>query len=218
MPALDMRRVLRTPRNANASETRAALRGRGCGDRVAKRGEAGGDAGGSRVYFATAESLVGEDTDASADVYERSGGQTTLISAGGNGAFGVGFDGASAVGTHVFMLTFASLVGADTDGARDVYERSGGQTTLVSTGPAVCSQGGWTNDPTSFAYRWNRDGAAITGATSSSYTVTDADAARQISCTVTAANADGGSSATSAPVTPPRRHHRPAARPAAVGA
>ena len=65
-----------------------------------------------------------------------------------------------------------------------------------------CSQGSWTNDPTSFAYQWNRDGAAIAGATSSSYTVTDADAARQITCTVTASNAGGASPATSAPVTP----------------
>ena len=65
-----------------------------------------------------------------------------------------------------------------------------------------CSQGSWTNDPTSFAYQWNRDGAAIAGATSSSYTVTDTDAARQITCTVTASNAGGASSATSAPVTP----------------
>ena len=41
-----------------------------------------------------------------------------------------------------------------------------------------CSQGTWTNNPTSFAYKWNRDGTAITGATSSSYTVVSADAGR----------------------------------------
>jgi hypothetical protein len=79
--------------------------------------------------------------------------------------------------------------------ARDLGDRCG-------RSDAGLLAGNWTNDPTSFAYQWNRDGAAIAGATSSSYTVTDADAARQITCTVTASNAGGASSATSAPVTP----------------
>ena len=191
---------------------------------------------GASVLFETAESLVSADTDTQYDVYERSGGQTTLIStgpAGGNGAFDPSFEGVSADGAVVLFSTDESLVSADTDAQVDVYERSGGQTTLISTGPAGgngafepsfegvsadgarvlfrtdeslisadtdtaedvyvkrilpppgntappaisgvpevgrtlgCSRGSWTNDPTSFAYAWKRDGAAIAGATSS---------------------------------------------------
>ena len=99
----------------------------------------GASADGARVFFRTVEPLVSADTDATEDVYERSGGQTTLVSTGatgGNGAFGAFFEGASADGTRVFFATEESLVSADTDAAEDVYERSGGQTTLVSTGPA----------------------------------------------------------------------------------
>ena len=79
------------------------------------------------------------DTDARDDVYERSGGQTTLVStgpAGGNGTNNAFFAGASADGGRVFFQTVEPLVSADTDTEFDVYERSGGQTTLVSTGPA----------------------------------------------------------------------------------
>src|SRR4051812_46726616 len=54
---------------------------------------------------------------------------------GGNGAFAPNFVGASADGTRVFFVTGESLVSADTDVAQDLYERAGGQTTLVSTGP-----------------------------------------------------------------------------------
>ena len=60
-----------------------------------------------------------------------------LVSTGPAGDVGgpAGFVGASPDGTHVFFETTGKLVNADTDAASDVYERSGGQTTLVSTGP-----------------------------------------------------------------------------------
>ena len=48
------------------------------------------------------------DTDTYPDIYERSGGQTTLVSTGptgGNGTFDVIFGGASADGTRVFFTT-----------------------------------------------------------------------------------------------------------------
>ena len=98
----------------------------------------GASADGARVFFDTSESLVSADTDASQDVYERSGGQTTLVSTGptgGNGALAATFSGASADGARVFFDTDESLVSGDTDASSDVYERSGGQTTLISTGP-----------------------------------------------------------------------------------
>jgi hypothetical protein len=102
---------------------------------------------GSRVFFDTDESLVAADTDSSIDVYQRSGGTTTLVStgpAGGNGANDVTFDGISKDGTHVFFETDESLVSGDSDGQTDLYERSGGTTTLVSTGPTAGSGGGAT--------------------------------------------------------------------------
>jgi len=93
---------------------------------------------GSRVFFDTQEPLVAQDTDSSTDIYQRAGGSTTLLSTGpdgGNGAFFSAFQGASADGSRVFFHTADSLLAADTDGMQDVYERSGGITTLVSQGP-----------------------------------------------------------------------------------
>jgi hypothetical protein len=93
---------------------------------------------GARVFFHTAERLTAADTDSQADVYERSGGATALVSigsTGGNGAVPAFFDGASADGTRVFFDTDERLESADTDSVQDVYERSGGTTALVSIGP-----------------------------------------------------------------------------------
>jgi hypothetical protein len=98
----------------------------------------GASADGTRVFFQTTESLVPADTDNSMDVYERSNGTTTLISTGpngGNGAFSAIFLAASADGSHVFFRTAEKMVASDTDGAQDIYERSNGTTTLISTGP-----------------------------------------------------------------------------------
>ncbi len=94
---------------------------------------------GTQVFFETAEHLTAADTDSSIDVYERSGGATTLVStgpAGGNGAPDAHFKEVSEGGSRVFFQTAERLTGADTDSAIDVYERSGGATTLLSTGPA----------------------------------------------------------------------------------
>ncbi len=94
----------------------------------------GSSLNGSRVFFQTEESLSASDTDTSNDVYERTGGATTLVSAPGNGAFPASFEGSSGDGARVFFETRESLSGADTDTFADVYERSGGSTTLVSAG------------------------------------------------------------------------------------
>ena len=94
-------------------------------------------ADGTRVFFRTSEQLVSGDTDTTQDLYERFNGTTTLMStgpAGGNGPFQVIFSGISQDGSKVFFDTAESLVAGDTDGWRDVYQRSAGTTTLVSTG------------------------------------------------------------------------------------
>ena len=115
---------------------------------------------GSRVFFDTSESLVSADTDISRDVYQRSGGTTTWISAGainGNGNFDAYFNGASDDGTHVFFSTDEPLASTDTDPMQDVYERFNGTTTHLSIGPA----GG--NGNTDFDYDAFFDGASADG-------------------------------------------------------
>ncbi len=67
----------------------------------------------------------------------------------------------------------------------------------------TCSQGTWTNSPTSYAYQWLRGGSAIAGATSSTYSLGAADAGGLISCAVTSTNAGGSTVSTSAAVTVP---------------
>jgi hypothetical protein len=104
---------------------------------------------GSKVWFMTREAMVSGDTDGGCedslghptapciDVYERSGGNTTWVSTGGNGAFEASFAAASQDGSKVFIQTAESLTADDADGgSRDVFERSGGTTTLISTGPS----------------------------------------------------------------------------------
>jgi hypothetical protein len=91
---------------------------------------------GSRVFFETQESLVAADTDREYDVYQRAGGETTLIStaaSGANGPYGSRFFGASADGTRVFFGTYETLVPEDTPGF-SIYERSGDSTTLITRG------------------------------------------------------------------------------------
>lgn len=100
---------------------------------------AGSSRDGARVFFHTDESLESGDTDSSQDIYERSGGTTTVLSigsAGGAGAFGANFVSNSQDGTRVFFNTSEQLESSDTDAQPDLYERMGGTTTLISTGPA----------------------------------------------------------------------------------
>src|SRR5207302_1333479 len=80
--------------------------------------------------------------------------------------------------------------------------------TISPTAPQVgqtltCSPGSWLNSPTSYAYTWQRDATNISGATSSSYIVTNSDANQLITCTVVASNGSGSSvPAVSTPVLP----------------
>ncbi len=62
----------------------------------------------------------------------------------------------------------------------------------------TATNGTWTNSPTSYTYQWKRNGVAIGGATSSTYTTVVADSGATITVTVTASNASGSTSATSA--------------------
>ena len=75
-----------------------------------------------------------------------------------------------------------------------------------------CSPGSWSGSPTpSCAYQWLRNGAAIGGATSTSYVVTTADQGCSLSCRVTATNSAGSASATSNALSVPARTSLPPA-------
>ena len=74
----------------------------------------------------------------------------------------------------------------------------------VISGTAVVGQtlssttGTWTGTPTiTYAYQWKRNGSNIASATSSTYTLVQADATFAITCVVTATNVAGSAEATS---------------------
>ncbi len=79
------------------------------------------DAAGDRLFFQTDESLVPEDTNNTADVYELWNGDLGLVSPG-NQPLRSDFAGVSRDGQTVVFGTNASLVGRDNDGeSRDLY-------------------------------------------------------------------------------------------------
>ena len=95
---------------------------------------------GTRIIFLTGEALVPEDTDVDGfDIYERSGGSFHLVSTGPTASSDPvfpSFAAVSAAGDHVLFTSEDRLVAADTDNSEDLYDRTGGQTVLVSTGPS----------------------------------------------------------------------------------
>jgi hypothetical protein len=119
---------------------------------------------------------------------------------------------ASAVGS-VVKLTAVAVDAAGNRATRDLYVNvlagdtppaspvAVGPPTLLGT-PVVgetmgCISGGFVNAPTSVTYAWLRNGSAIPGATTASYTLTGAELGRTIACRVTATNAHGSGDATS---------------------
>jgi|GEM_PF-2540223 len=76
-----------------------------------------------------------------------------------------------------------------------------GTTTLGSV--LTATNGTWSATPDSYTYQWNRSGAAISGATSQTYTIVSADVGAPVTVTVTAIKATyTNGTATSASVTP----------------
>ncbi len=66
----------------------------------------------------------------------------------------------------------------------------------------TCNKGTWSgSNPITYTYRWLRNGTVIAGASASTYTVKSTDAGKVIKCRVTAHNAAGTATATSAGVT-----------------
>lgn len=80
--------------------------------------------------------------------------------------------------------------------------------TPVSGHTLTCHRGTWSGStPQTYAYRWLRGSAPISGATKATYVVKAADVGKQLRCRVTASNPAGSATATSAAVlikTPPK--------------
>jgi hypothetical protein len=76
------------------------------------------------------------------------------------------------------------------------------QGTATENNTVTCTNGTWSNNPTSFTFQWNRNGNPIGTATGNSYTIQNADVNQQLTCTVTATNSAGSGQATSPAVTP----------------
>lgn len=93
---------------------------------------------GSRVYFTTNEQTVSDDDNSATDLYERNrgGSTTTLLSkrvqAGADTGAGRAFVGVTGAGTRVFFRTAEPIMSVDGDTAQDIYEVSGGVTSLVT--------------------------------------------------------------------------------------
>ncbi len=115
------------------------------------------------MFFDTSEALTADDTDTRVDIYEHVvGGGTNLVSTGpqgGNGAFDASFENTNPDGSHVLFRTAEQLVAADTDAVEDVYDRSGGTTTLVSTGPQATTC--FFGPSTAYSYAISPDGTRI---------------------------------------------------------
>jgi len=79
----------------------------------------------------------------------------------------------------------------------------------------TCARGDWASDPSHYGYQWTRDGVKIRGATHSTYRLRDSDEGHDLSCTVTATDADGAARSTTTAVTVPLS--RGAACPIPVG-
>ncbi|HET7484129.1 MAG TPA: hypothetical protein VFJ64_01985 [Solirubrobacterales bacterium] len=61
----------------------------------------------------------------------------------------------------------------------------------------ICQVGAWGQKPSTFAYRWLRNGAPIAGANAKTYVLAEADAGTALQCEVIASNAAGAGHAVS---------------------
>jgi hypothetical protein len=146
----------------------------------------GASSDGAHVFFTSAEKLAAGDTDTQTDVYERSGGTTTQVSlgsSGGNASFPAFYDGASADGSTVFFHSAEKLEPDDLDSQADVYQRSGGASSRISSG----TTGGNGAFPAFFGGS-SSDGAHVFFETQESLALTDTDSSIDVY------DASGGSS------------------------
>jgi hypothetical protein len=162
----------------------------------------GSSADGAHVIFETSDRIEpAKDTDDKQDVYDWSGGTPALVSAGASACEGEGcgngpdpaifpsvvsgVPGISVDGARVFFETDEQLVGADDDGAGDVYERAGGVTALVSRRDPSCEPEPAACDNSGFPaiFRWispDDPGSAVIVGTQESLAPADSDKANDV--------------------------------------
>ena len=114
-----------------------------------------------------------------------------LVSADGSHAISCRVTATNAIGSASATSSNALLVSA-TAPVNSVAPAITGTPALGNT--LTCSQGTWSNSPTSYAYQWQRNSVNISGATASTYVVVSTDAGTALSCIVTATNASGSAS------------------------
>ena len=94
----------------------------------------------------------------------------------------------NAVGNTSIASNALAILGIPANTAAPV---ASGTLTVGST--LSCTTGTWTNSPT-YTYQWQRGGANISGATSSTYVTVSADGGTSVGCLVTGTNASGSAS------------------------
>jgi hypothetical protein len=133
---------------------------------------------GAHAFFETNERLSLDDGDSFQDVYDWSAGDVSLASTGtgDDDDFHALYAGASHDGDSVFFETGEPLDAVlDTDGAQDVYERSGGATTLISRAEGSCV-GNCGNGEAAATLRWvSPDGTSAAAIFSSVESLVAAD-------------------------------------------
>jgi len=58
-----------------------------------------------------------------------------------------------------------------------------------------CTMGTWTGEPTGYSYKWMADGTTTAEGPAADYTVGAGDAGKNVTCIVTATNAEGSTEA-----------------------
>jgi hypothetical protein len=94
---------------------------------------------GSRVFFDAPEPLTADDLDTCPDLYQRLGGQTTLVAPDSDPpppplCSSIAFGGVSADGSHLFFASGEELEVGD-EGGEDIYQQVGSTFTRLTTYP-----------------------------------------------------------------------------------
>jgi hypothetical protein len=117
----------------------------------------------------------------------------------------------AAIGIALAAIAVGAVFGAPRNGQAAAQAAPANTATPTISGTPqegstlTADKGSWNNSPTAYAYAWSRcdpngdSCTAIAAATDTTYKATSADVGHAIRVTVTASNADGSASATSAP-------------------